>query len=206
MADTIWLTVAASVLGGGAAGAVITAVVSAVRSRKQAIAYRSEILPVFNGGMFADSEIVATLTLSSLLQGGYAQNIPNLSVANIEIINHGNKDYPEFKLGFSLSEGDAALHCVANALDRHHQVRFQTKLGPATPTTELDFVLAPFNRQDQYSFTLYVVAQEGRANPDEIKLGSPEPVIFTQVPTITQRLIEASKVAIELGPFKLMLR
>ncbi|SRR5258708_1393531 len=198
-----WITIVASLLGGGAAGAIITAIVNALKNRKQTIAYRIEIIPIFSGGMFGGSDIVATLTLSSILKVGYAQNIPNLVVANIEVANRGNRDYPEFKIGLTFSDGDVALHCAVGLMDRHHQAQIRTQLGPGAPTGEIDFLLVPFNRKDQYKFTLYVVARDGAGKLGKINLGSPAPVTFNQVPTVAETLAKAAKVALEIGPFKI---
>lgn len=204
--STFWIAIGASLLGGGAVGAIITAIVNAVKSKKQPIAYRTEVVPLFKGGMFSGSDIVATLTLSSILKGGYAQNVPNLSIANIEVVNRGNKDYPEFRIGFTLSEGDVALHCVVSPTDRHHQAQIGTQLGPSTPTREIDFTLVPFNRQDEYKFTLYIIARNGADAPGEITLGSPEPVTFDPFPSTGEILMRVAKVALEIGPFRVLVR
>lgn len=201
MTDTNWIIIGASLIGGGAAGAVITAIGSVVRNRKQAIAYRTEVDPLFKGGMFP-SGMRASLTLFSPT-GGYAQEIPNLFVANIEVMNRGNKDYDSFKLGFTLSNGDSAVHCAVNSSDRHRQAQIVTTLGPGTPVNEIDFLLVPFNRQDQYKFTLYVVTQYGAERPGEIRLGSTEPVIFSQAPSVAEVAAEAAKLALKIGPIKI---
>ncbi|MGB8496358.1 MAG: hypothetical protein WCE53_18325 [Candidatus Acidiferrum sp.] len=207
MSDSYWITIAASLLGGGAAGAIITAIVNAVKNRKQTIAFRIEIVPLFKGGMLTNSDITATLTLSApLTGGGYAQNVPNLSVANIEVVNRGNADYGEFRMGLTLCEGDTALHCTVNPVDRHHHAQIKTQLGPGAPSGEIDFLLVPFNRQDQYKFTVYAVAREGAEMPGKIELGSPEPVTFDEAPTATETLVESAKVALAIGPLKISIR
>lgn len=201
MADTNWIIIGASLIGGGAAGAVITAIVSVVRNRKQSIAYRTEVNPLFKGGMFP-SDIRASLTLFSAT-GGYAQEIPNLFVANIEVVNRGNKDYSSFKLGFTLSNGDSAVHCAASSSDRHRQAQIMTTVGPGAPVKEIDCLLVPFNRQDLYKFTLYVATQHGAEHPGDIKIGSTEPVIFSQAPSVAEIAAEAAKLAIKVGPLKI---
>jgi hypothetical protein len=201
--DTNWIVVGASLIGGGAFGAIITLISGAVRNRKQVIAYRTELVPLFRGGMLGGSDVKGKLTLSSST-GGYAEDIPNLFVADVEIVNRGNRDFASFKIGFTLSDGDLAVHCAISAADRHHQAKISTQLGPATPAKAIDFDLAPFNRQDLYKFTLYIVVPDAAEQPGEIQLSSPEPVIFNKAPTTTERLLAAaSKVTVDLGPLKL---
>ena len=185
-------------------GAIITTVVSAVRSRKQPIGYRTEVVPVFKGRMFPSS-VVGSLSLQSST-GGYAEQVPNLFIAKIEVVNRGNKDYASFRLGFTLFTGDAALISAASSADRHHQAEVLTTLGPAAPVGELDYVLRPFNRKDLYAFTLYVVAQQGQEQVGEIRLSSPEPVIFTKAPTVAEIAAEAAKGMIGIGPLRIGFR
>src|SRR5947207_11519336 len=47
MADTNWPQILAALAGGGAAGSMITAVVSSYRARKQPVGQRIDILPIF---------------------------------------------------------------------------------------------------------------------------------------------------------------
>jgi hypothetical protein len=201
LADTNWITIGASILGGGAAGAVINSVVSAWRNRKQTIAYRIEIDPLFRGSDFL-ADVRASLTLYSPT-GGYAQEIPSLFVVNIEVVNRGNKDYSSFNLGFTLSEHDSAVYCVPSSSDRHRQARVVTVLGPGAPVREIDCLLVPFNRMDRYKFNLYVVAEHGAQVPGDIKLGSTEPIVFSEAPTVTEVAVEAAKIALKLGPLKI---
>ena len=185
-------------------GAIITNIVTAVRGRKQPVGYKTEIVPVYKGGMFP-SNVVGSLSLQSVT-GGYALQIPNLAVARIEVVNRGNKDYASFRLGFTLSDGDSAVLCAVSSADRHHQAKLLTTLGPGAPVTELDCVLAPFNRKDLYTFTLYIVAQQGQEQIREIWLSSPEPVIFSKAPSVAEIAAEAAKGVVGIGPFRIGLR
>lgn len=194
-----WIGEGVTLLAGGTTGAIITAAVSYHKRRKQPIAYRMDIVPVFKGGMFSGSEILATLTLSSPLRAGYFQNVPNLSVVNIEISNPGNIDYSEFKWGITLSEGDVALHCTANPPDRFHQAHIVSQVGPSTPAAHLDFVLKPFNRRDKYTLTAYVAALNGAEEPGKIEIGSEAPVVFRDIAVSSEVLTGAAKLALEIG-------
>jgi hypothetical protein len=206
MGGTNWIAVGAALLGGGAVGSIITLIASVVRNRKQPIAYRTEIVPVFKGGMFDGSDVTANLTLSSK-KGGSAENISNLFVAQIELANRGNKDFASFGFGMTLSDQDVAVHCAINAADRHHQPQIVTPLSPAACAREIDCLLVPFNRGDRYKITLYVVVVGPTQQPGEIQLSSPEPIIFNKAPTVAEMAIEAaSRVALEIGPLRVSIR
>jgi hypothetical protein len=152
------------------------------------------------------SHVLGSLTLQSAT-AGYALQIPNLSIANIELVNSGNKDYPSFRLGFTLSDGDAALLCLATTPDRHHEAQILTQLGPGAPAANIDCILHPFNRQDLYKFTLYIVANQAAEAVGQIQLGSPEPVIFKQTPTMTQIAAQAAKGLVAgIGPLDIRIR
>jgi hypothetical protein len=47
MTSQQWLQIVAALLGGGAAGAIITALVSAYRNRVQPVGYKTEVIQVF---------------------------------------------------------------------------------------------------------------------------------------------------------------
>jgi hypothetical protein len=155
--------------------------------------------------MLGQSDVVARLSLSSPT-GGWGQDIPNLSVVNLEVVNSGNKDFSSFPFGLTLSDGDYAVHCDIRSSDRHHQAEIITPFGPAAPAKELDFRLAPFNRRDAYTFLLYVVALDQKAHPGEIHLSSKEPVIFRTGPTIQEITLEAaSRVVLDVGRVRITL-
>lgn len=204
MVETISLATAGSLLSGGAAGAIITLVVTAIRNRKQPIGYRSEIVPVFTSGKIGGSDIVAKLNLHSE-SGGSGNDVPNLHIAEIELTNRGNKDFPTFKMGLTLTPGNLAVHCAIRSDDRHHQATVLTTIGPGAPQNEIDFQLAPFNRRDVYRLKLYLVAIGG-ADLGPIQPGSSEPVVFTQTPAFGEVVSVAGKIALEgalkLPPFK----
>lgn len=200
-----WITTCLALASGGAAGATITAVVNTIKGRKQPVGYRYEVVPVFKGATLGRSDLTATLNLSSP-QGGYGQKIPNLSIINLIIVNTGNRDFSSFNFGVTLADGDSAVHCDANSSNRHHSAKLVTPLGPGGPTSEFDFSLEPFHRQDSYSFTLYVVVMDQKDSPGEIRLSSSEPIAFKNGPSVREIALEASKVALEVGAFKISLR
>lgn len=111
------LQIAASILGGGAVGAIITAVVTSYRGRVQPIGRRVEVSPLFTSG-FAGSSLTANVTVSD---GTTDYKFPNLHVADIQLVNRGNRDLPTFTFGVTLSKSEGrprrairsrpTLHC-----------------------------------------------------------------------------------------------
>ena len=174
-------------------GAIINSVVSAVRAKKQPIRYRTDIVPIFQGGMLSDSDVRAKLNIYSET-GGYGEDVPNLFIAEVELINAGNKDLPSFQMGMTLSEGDVAAHCIVITSDRHHKATTDTRIGPAGPGTEIDFTLVPFNRKDVYKFRLYLI-NRSQSTPGEIHLSSPAPVVFQKVTDVS---LEVSMLGVAL--------
>jgi hypothetical protein len=203
--DVNWGQIAVGVATGGAAGAIITAAVTSIKNRKQPVGYRIDIVPVFKHGKLADSQIIATLNLSSPT-AGYGTNIPNLFIADIRLENRGNRDLVALELGLTLSETDSAVYCSINSIDRHHVGTIKNPVGPGSPSREIDIRLVPFNRQDIYNLTLYLVTDPTSDEPGEIGFSSTEPVVFTRKPSVAELAAEvATGLAFRLGPIHVSL-
>lgn len=199
MADINWLPTVISVVGGGAAGAIITLVVTTFRSRKQPIGYRIDIVPIFSKGKIG-GDLEADLRLGSIF-GGSGEGVPNLYIAEMELVNRGNTDFQTFQMGLTLASKNVAVHCSITSADRHHEAKVLTVIAPGAPVGEVDFQLAPFNRSDVYRLKLYLVVLAETEEPGQITPGSREPVIFTRVPPYSEVLFEALKKAAQSTPF-----
>src|SRR2546423_12298069 len=148
-----WLKIAATLISGGAMGAIITGLVTTARNRIQPIGRRIETIPLFRHTL-GESTLEASITISD---GQKEYKFDNMFLADIQIVNRGNRDIKEFKCGLTLSGGDKAVHIVSESSDRHHVVDQMTIVTPDNSNDKIDFVLKPFNRRDSYSFKLYVV-------------------------------------------------
>lgn len=187
MADSIeTYKIVASLIGGGAVGAVITALLTTYRNRIQPVGRRIEILPLLTSS-FSGSVLKPEVTVSD---GVTAYKFGNLYVADVQIVNRGNKDHPAFSFGFTLANGDTAVHVEPYGLDRHHTATLIVPATPGKPATQLDFTLKPFNRGDSYTLKVFVVA--GGAVPGAIMIGSSEPVRFTDMPTLSEAVAAAA--------------
>lgn len=92
-------------------------------------------------------------------------------------------------------------------IDRHHCV----KQIPATvftqPSSQVDLVLQPFNRDDIYKLRLLVNVPEVNHAPAHVSLSSSEAIHFEDMPTTQKTMEKAAKsVSLPLGPFKISFR
>ena len=190
----------ATLIGGGAAGSIITAFVAAARNRIQPIGHRVEISPVFQQTL-GDSHLRTKITMSD---GHNELSFDNLFLVDIQIVNKGNRDVKEFRFGVNLSGGDRAVYVIPMAQDRLHKADVATPVNPATPSSEIDLVLKPFNRRDSYALKLYVVVANGKEAPENISLVSDEPIRFIHMPTIGEMVAQTARyTSIKLGPIRI---
>jgi hypothetical protein len=84
--ERLALQVGASLLGGGAIGAIITAAVATHRARVQPVGQRIEVSPLFTSS-FSGSSFNPSVTVSV---GTTEFKFPNLYVADIQVVNRGN--------------------------------------------------------------------------------------------------------------------
>jgi hypothetical protein len=178
-----WIAIIAALIGGGAMGAIITAVFTAFRNRIQPVGNRVEITPVFQHSIDG-SEIVSSVTITD---NGTDFKFKTLYIAEINLVNKGNKDLEYFTFGVTLAEDDWAILAVGKSSDRHHQVQSADSPSPAFPRNTIDFTVRPFNRADTYTINLYIVAPAGK-EPGQFKLSSAEPVKFVDAPSISELL------------------
>lgn len=202
MNQVSWLWVAVALLGGGAMGAIIQTIVRSYQTRIQPIGKRIDLLPIFRA---SDSESSLSAEISISYEGN-TQTFKNLFLAEIQVVNRGNKDFPDFKFGATLSGGDRCIYVETSPPDRHHKVEQESIPKPEQPTQEVDFSLKPFNRHDSYIFKLYVVSPEQHRALGAISLGSPSPIRFVDMPTMGELLAASvSEAAVKFGPLRVSL-
>ena len=169
-----WPQIIVGLIGGGAVGAIITATVSSIRSRRQPVGSAIGILPVFRPrGSSGQLEAAIIVT-----QGTQTSTFKNLFLVEVQLINRGNRDLDEFKFGVTLDDGDRCIYVETTHPDRYHVVEQLTPVTPTEPRGAIDFSLRPFNRRDLYSFRLYVVVPDGRLGPDTPRLETASPIRF----------------------------
>jgi hypothetical protein len=198
MDPTPYLPVIASLLGGGAVGAVITMIATTFRGRKQPVGRRIDISPVFTTG-FSGSTLSTNITIND---GVNNYNFPNLYVADIQIVNRGNRDFATFTFGITLGQPDKAIHVEPYGIDRHHIVDLKTACTPAAPNVALDFELKPFHRGDSYTMKVFFTV--GGQAPEQITLSSAEAVRFADIQSLAETIAKtAQTTAFKFGPFEI---
>lgn len=192
------LQIGASIIGGGAAGAIITGLVTSYKARILPIGKRIEVSPLFTSD-FGGPNFTTCITVSD---GTTDYNFPNLHVAEILLINRGNRDLSSFSFGITLSGKDKVVHVEPLSQDRHHVASLINTCTPMAPSSALDFKLCPLNRGDSYTLKLFIVAEADE--PTALSISSPEPVRFTEIPSVAETLAAvASTMPINLGPLEL---
>jgi hypothetical protein len=186
MPDIQWPQIVASLIGGGAAGAIITAFVTRHRNRIQPIRYKLEIKELFAGVTAGPSTSVQVV----LNDKGVVHAFGNLQQVNLEINNRGNVDREKFNFSLSFPHDTKIVLLEANDADRNHKFTSRPEISPAKPVDVLDFEIQPFNRGDVYEVTAYVADAEA-LKEDDILLTSPAPVSFVASYSSSDLLLKA---------------
>jgi hypothetical protein len=184
MAMDTWIPIAASVLGGGAVGALITAGITSFRNRIQPIGYRIDAITLF-AGSHANENFQVKITISDAAS---VREFANLHVLDVRIVNRGNLDWKSFEFGIAMPSGHHLVHIDPIGVDRHHKVE-QTNLSRMSDgRVGLDFVISPFNRRDVATITIFITLDGGIAQASMPNFSSPEPVRFGPMPSVVEAL------------------
>lgn len=172
----------ASLLGGGAMGAVISSLISKHRNRRQPIGYTIEIIEIFKKTPELPS-LHGLLMLSEQDEhkSGGAVSVNCLSVARVTLKNKGNQDVEEFNFGITLESN--AIDVKFETPDRHHIVNVLTPVSLVDLRKEIDFSLRPFNRRDKYILNVYFMYTE---KPGTVKLSSAHATEFIEMDSSNQ--------------------
>lgn len=193
------IQVGATLLGGGAMGAMITASVSAFRSRKQPILYGIETYPLYGGDELDESiELRVSLT-----DGGTHFSYDNMHVVYIHFQNKGTQDLQSLIIGVTLPSEHKIIKAAYDTPSRHHAVNRNVEISPASPVSEVDFTLGPLNRADGFGITLYVVDESsGQTEIGDVELSSPHAVRFVGANAWKERLANFGTI-VAVGPLRL---
>ncbi len=176
--------ISASLLGGGAIGAIITAIITNHRNRIQPIGKDVNIETVFSPGkIFKDH-------LTKITFSGVDDNyhFDNLYLVRIEMINEGNKDYPEFNFGITLPDYAKAINIKSSGEDRHHTISVSQNIDFSSPTRIIDCNLTPFNRKDIYNISLFVTCT-GNNVISNVDISTDMPIRFKEIQIISETTI-----------------
>jgi hypothetical protein len=201
--DLDYVKITASIFGGGLAGAFLTNLITLYRSRIQPVGKRIDVQTLFAPG-FTGSTLRPTVSVSD---GKTTYQFTNLHIADISVVNRGNRDFEIFEFGLTLAPSDHCVHVEQAASDRHHIVSIVPTITPADVSNTLDFKFTPFNRSDAYTFKLFIVA--AGAEPGPVQFSSARPVRFIEMPSVAELAAIAGKIALDssfrIGPFTVSL-
>jgi hypothetical protein len=171
----------ASLIGGGAMGAIIAIFAARHRNKRQPVGYRKEVIEVFKKNPeFPSLQAVLMVGDPSDSGGGFV--VHNLSVVRYALVNKGNHDLQEFKFGLTLGGTNSAVDVKTETPDRHHTMDVLTPVSISNRKTELDFSLNPFNRAEEYRLNVYFTYAD---EPGSIELSSPHSTEFSEINTLT---------------------
>ena len=198
----IIIIIVLSLLISGAIGAIIHYFFYKYQHRTQPIGRRVDVFPKFED--LQDASCLRTQL--KIAYGNKSYEYDEVTIAQIQLSNQGDRDFDEFKMGITLSDGNTAIYIEAQSPDRQHQVQQITPVNCKNPESEIDLILRPFNRTDTYSLRLLMLSDEQSEEPEKIEFSSPEPVRFVNLPTTTEVLEEAARSAsLGVGPFNISL-
>jgi hypothetical protein len=193
----------ASLVGGGAVGALITSVVTARRSKIQPVGYRLEIERMFAGVAGPENRKIKI----SVADGEKKAEFDNLHQITLTVLNKGNKGIDEFTFGVELPLNYGAILYDVDAPDRHHTLSVLTPPSPDTPLRQIDLKVKPFNRRDRYTLSLYVNGPSESLDSSMVKLSSPAEVVFTTMPSTGEIFADAlSSQSVLFGPIRISIR
>lgn len=179
MTTTQWVIgLIVALIGGGAMGAVITALVTKHRNRRQPVGNKIEFFPVLRKTPKFPS-LKAILMDETSSGSGPGVSVDNLYLARITVVNNGNQDINEFKFGVTLKGTDQAINVITETPDRHHIMSLETPVSLASHKGSLDFICLPFNRKETYIANVYIITG---GVPNEIQLSSPHSTQFVELP------------------------
>jgi len=186
MTTTQWvISVIVALIGGGAMGAVITALVTYRRNRRQPVVYTKQIIHIFRKGQNFP-EFAKLILKEHPLGIGEERTVNNLSLARITFTNKGNQDIEMFVIGVTMEGSSKVVDVRMDQPDRHHVMRivFNEKIEldkEPIPITKPDFTVEPFNRGETYKVDVYFTYEE---SPGEIKLSSPHSTQLVELPFV----------------------
>lgn len=180
-----WYKLIATLIGGGAIGAIITAIVTKYRGRKQPIGKIIKIENVFAPGNLV-SEHLTKITFSGTTE---TFHYDNLYLVQVLIQNDGNKDFDEFTFGLTFPDFAKAIKVNAKGEDRHHAILSKEKIDFGSSSSIADFSLRPFNRHDKYQILIYATCDNNKTL-EEVKISSQMPVIFKDIEIINLSFLE----------------
>ncbi len=170
------LKISASIIGGGAMGAVITAFINNRKNRIQRIGKSVKVTDIFFPNPLMDPHITR-ITISGTTESYHYES---LFLCHIEIENIGNKDFKSFDYGLTLPSNAKIVNVQTKTNDRHHEIIYTPSISFESNSDRIDINLTPFNRKDCYIMNL-LITSDSPVVADQIHFSSKLPVKFIDV-------------------------
>ena len=170
-----WVPWAIAILGGGAMGAVINALVTHHRNKIQKIGYTENTIHIFRKGQHFP-RLGKLTVIGHPLGVGEEEPVENLAVTQISVTNTGNQNIENFKFGVTMEGEYKVVDVLMKQPDRHHTM--SVGLSEKSAVTNPDFYLEPFNRTDTYAVDIYFTYKN---EPGPVQLTTAHPVRFTRL-------------------------
>ncbi len=157
MADMQWELIIPALLGGAILGALLTGLLrkrpaQKRRDQAQPIGLRmvtNPIFPALKHEGASDAKAVLKYDDVTFLAS-------RVFLVELQVVNMGTKNFPEFTFGISLPTRHHAIASICEPPDRMHAVEEKPSVAPKAWAKEVDFTLRPFNKHDSYVLKLYV--------------------------------------------------
>lgn len=141
MPDWNWIV---PLIGGGAAGACITAFVTWYRGRVQAVGFT-----VDHRAIFSKVPEAAGLPMSARVTDKDGEHsFDTLYLTEIVLQNKGNKDFDKFEFDVTTADTDKIIHVAVEPPDVSHSAAIAALPSPANPLSGLRVTFEGFNRAD----------------------------------------------------------
>lgn len=198
------LKIGIPLISGGAAGALIKALIDKRNNRIQTIKKSVEISTIFSPEKILD-DYLTKITLSGTTS---VYHFDSLYIAKIKIVNSGNKDYGNFTFGITTPDNVEIVNIETNGEDRHHSINYTPTIDFSNKSSIVDFSLTPFNRKNSYSIELLLTSVDSVKNIDlEFSTELPVKIIeATTVSVTTSEILSAFLKAALSGTAELKIR
>lgn len=198
------LKIGIPLISGGAAGAIIKALIDKRNNRIQTIKKSVEISTIFSPEKILD-DYLTKITLSGATS---VYHFDSLYIAKVKIVNSGNKDYDAFTFGITAPDNVEIVNVETNGEDRHHNINYTPDIDFSNKSKIVDFSLTPFNRKNSYNIELLLTSADSIKNIDlEFSTELPVKIIeATTVSVTTSEILSAFLKAAINGTAELKIR
>lgn len=204
MDEINWIHIAVALAGGGAMGAIITQLTTWYRRRVQTIGYNVKTQQTF-APITSQEAIEASVQIKD--SAGRPHTFDNLYTSTLVVMNKGNVDFSEFKMGIDFPDHCQVLGCSPRSSNRYKKVDFLSQPNLTTPIHSIDLELKPFNRNNVYEIDFFITSKDNHGVEDaNVSLATSHSVRFSQMTNALDVLnLVTDKFVFHVGPFKVLL-